>query len=459
MAESIVTFPNIGSSQSSFSFSFDYIAATDIDAFVEGVSVFANNASTGTAVGGNTYTVAFSSGGSKTLTFSPAVPQGSTVRIERNTALTTKAVDFSDGAVLTEVALDSAIDQLFFATQESNDKTNESVKVTADGKFDALSKVIKNVATPVATNDAVTKAYVDLVVGTAADAETARAAAVVAQTAAELAETNAETAETNAETAETNAETAQVAAELAETNAETALASTIVAKDAALVAQTAAETAETNAETAETNAETAETNAETAETNANASAVEAEAWAQKIDGEAQTGEGYSSKAWATGGTGVTDTAGSGASQEWATKTTAQVDGTEYSSKEYAVGTQTRGTTGSSKDWATYTGGTVDGSGYSAKYWADQAASSVANFDDKYYGNYATDAAAEDAHEAAGYPVAVGDLYFNTTSNVVRYCQVAPTGAGAPVGTWADIATQDLSNYATAGFSIAMSIAL
>ena len=69
MADSIVTFASIGQATSSFSFSFDYLEATDIDAFVEGVSVFANNTSTGTAVGGNTYTVAFSSAGSKTLTF------------------------------------------------------------------------------------------------------------------------------------------------------------------------------------------------------------------------------------------------------------------------------------------------------------------------------------------------------------------------------------------------------
>ena len=155
---SIVTFASIGQATSSFAFSFDYLEATDIDAFVEGVSVFANNASTGTAVGGNTYTVAFSSAGSKTLTFSPAVPQGSTVRIERNTDLTSKAVDFSDGAVLTEVALDSAVDQLFFAVQESNDKTAEGIAVQPDGKFDALSKVIKNVANPTNAQDAATKA-------------------------------------------------------------------------------------------------------------------------------------------------------------------------------------------------------------------------------------------------------------------------------------------------------------
>ena len=200
--------------------------------------------------------------------------------------------------------------------------------------------------------------------------------------------------------------------------------------------------------------------------NAEENALLAKNYSIKVDG-AVAGGNYSSKAWAIGGTGVTDTAGSGAAKEWATETSSNVDGTEYSAKEYSIGTgqNTGMNTGSAKQWALGGGNsfsistTVDGTNYSAKYWADQAASSVANFDDKYYGNYSTDALAEDAHEAAGYDVHVGDLYFNTTTNVVRYCQVAPTGVGAPVGTWADIATQDLSNYATAGFSIAMSIAL
>ena len=106
---------------------------------------------------------------------------------------------------------------------------------------------------------------------------------------------------------------------------------------------------------------------------------------------------------------------------------------------------------------------VTGSGgtakYSAAYWADQAASSVANFDEKYYGSYADDAAAENAHEAAGKTVAVGDLYYNTTVSAVKYCSVAPSGTGAPVGTWVAIAATDTSGFATAGFSIAMSIAL
>ena len=157
---SIVTYPNIASAQGSFTFSFSYINGTDIDAFVDGVKVFENNASTGTAVGGNTYTVTFSSPGSNTLTFTPNVPAGSDVRIERNTDLTTKEVDFSDGSVLTENALDKAVDQVFFAAQEAIDKTASTITEAPDGKWDAQNKIIKNVADPVNNTDAVNKQFI-----------------------------------------------------------------------------------------------------------------------------------------------------------------------------------------------------------------------------------------------------------------------------------------------------------
>ena len=157
----IVTYPTIGSAQSSFTFSFSYLNASDIDAFVDGVKVFENNASTNTAVGGNTFTVAFSSAGSNTLTFSPSVPAGSTVRIQRNSNLATKEVDFSDGSVLTEVALDKAFDQVFFSSQEAIDKVAGAISEDfTDGHMDAQNKRIKNVATPVADTDAVNKAFI-----------------------------------------------------------------------------------------------------------------------------------------------------------------------------------------------------------------------------------------------------------------------------------------------------------
>ena len=195
----------------------------------------------------------------------------------------------------------------------------------------------------------------------------------------------------------------------------------------------------------------AKTAAETAETNAQGHENTAQDWAVKTNGEAQTGEGYSAKAWATGGTGVTDTAGSGSAKEWATDTTNTCDGTEYSAKEYAIGSQAGNTNGSAKQWALGGGAsystntTVDGSEYSAKYYAELAASYVDNFDDTYLGAKSSDPTVDND----GDPLTTGDLYFSTSTNRLRVYD----------GTnWND-AIVDTTGFATNGFAIAMAIAL
>jgi len=190
--------------------------------------------------------------------------------------------------------------------------------------------------------------------------------------------------------------------------------------------------------------------ASTSATNASTSEDTAELWSIKVDG-AVAGGNYSSKAWAIGGVGVTDTAGSGAAKEWATETGSNVDGTEWSAKEYAIGSQAGNTSGSAKQWALGGGGsyasntTVDGSNYSARYWAEQAAAAVDGFDDTYLGPKSSDPTVDNDGDA----LTAGDLYFNTASNVMKVYNGS---------AWNEVAA-DTSGFATNGFSIAMAIAL
>lgn len=325
------------------------------------------------------------------LTSAPAT--GAIVQVRRTTDLTARAVDFTSGSVLTEEDLDNSSIQVFHAAQEANDRVGDTIGLDTTNRWDAGGNIIKNVGDPVNNTDAVNKQFLSTNlpdINTVAGIET-------------------------------------------EVTTVAGIASTLTANL-------------TDIQNAEEHAQ------------------EAKDYATKTDGQVQenganTGN-YSSKAWATGGTGVTDTAGSGPAKDWAVETTGQVDGTEYSSKEYAIGTQAGNTAGSSKQWALGGGAGFDrdtavtGSGltaeYSAKYWANQAANSVQDFQDVYYGSFTSDANAEDYQLNTNQgSVNVGDLYFNSSDNVVR----VRTFSG-----WQDAAT-DTSSFATNGFAIAMAIAL
>lgn len=403
-----------------FSIPFTFTAQSEISVTVDGV------AETG---------LTFPSAASVQLTSAPAT--GTLVQVRRTTDLTARSVDFASGSVLTEEDLDDSNIQTFHAAQEAVDKSNDGITLGADDKWDAKSKIIKNVGTPTASTDGATKAYVDNVAGSASAAAASASAAANSASAAATSATNAATSESNAATSATSASNSASTATTQATNASNSATS-------AATSATTATTQASNASTSATNAATSETNAATSATNAATSETLSEEWAEKTNGIVDS-TGYSSKAWATGGTGVTDTAGAGSAQEWATDTTNQVDGTEYSAKEYAIGVQRRGSSGggSAKDWATYTASTVDGTLYSAKYYAEQAAVHFDNFDDKYLGSKSSDPTVDNDGNA----LIDGALYYDTASNNLKVYDLGTT-------TWIAITAG-----ATAGFAIAMSVAL
>ena len=287
---------------------------------------------------------------------------------------------------------------------------------------------------------------------TAASNSAAAAAADRVLTAADVVSTNADAVSTAADVVSTNADVVTTNADAATTTADRGVVNTdkgIVAADKGLTLgyRNAAEGFKNDAEGFKNNAASSANDAQGSED-------EAEAWAQKVNGEAVTGEGYSSKAWAVGGTGVSDTAGSGASKEWAIEQVGTVDGTEYSAKEYAIGTQAANTAGSAKQWALgggsgfVEGTAVSGGVFSARYYASQAqnaaataSGSLSTFQSIWQGSGSSD--------PTGGTVSEGDLFYNTSENALK---IYVSGA------WA-VAAVDTSNFASNGFSIAMSIAL
>lgn len=131
-------------STTTFAVPFDYIEQVDVKVFIDGVEDT-----------GRTFT------SSSTVQTSTTPSNGALVRLERNTDIQNRAVDFAAGSVLTEEDLDNSNIQVFYASQEAIDTAESALIQTPDGKWDGQSRVIKNVTNPVNPQDAVTKNYLE----------------------------------------------------------------------------------------------------------------------------------------------------------------------------------------------------------------------------------------------------------------------------------------------------------
>lgn len=402
------------------------------------------------------------------ITFGTAPASGETVVLLRATART-QATDYTPNDPFPAASHEDALDKITFIAQELEEELGRAIKVSRTNTITSSEFTVGATtrANKVFAFDSSGDLAVTQEIGTFRGNWSASTSYNQRDLVKDTSTNNifiANTAHTSSgsQPLTTNTDSAKwdliVDAASATTSATAAASSATAAASSATAAANSATQATTNGAAQVTLAAaqvalatTQATNAASSATDAQGSEDEAEAWAQKTNGEAVTGEGYSSKAWAIGGTGVTDASGSGSAKEWATDTTNTCDGTEYSAKEYAIGSQSGNTNGSAKQWALGGGASFDsntavsGSLYSAKYWAEQAAASADSFDDTYLGPKSSDPSVDNDGDA----LTAGDLYFNTTSNILRVYSGS---------AWND-AVVDTTGFATAGFSIAMSIAL
>lgn len=296
------------------------------------------------------------------VSLSPAAAIGAKVVVKRVTP-PTALVDFADTSTLLADQLETSSLQAIYSAQEASDRAAQSIAINdASGQFDFGSKRAVNVADPVSAQDAVTKNYVDTAMTSqVVQATTAKVAAQTAQAGAEAAKASAD-----ADAVATTTDRTAVAADKATVAAD--MATTLGYKNAA------------DADAAATAADRSAVHADRVAADSSAAAAAAsEASAATHDSSAATHEsnaaGYNTSA-ATHDSNASTSAT--LSSQWASLTGGLVATLDYSSKEWAVGSASRGVSGkgSAKDWATYLAGTVDDSGYSAKYWAQQAAAAA-----------------------------------------------------------------------------------
>ena len=139
--------------EAAYDITFDYLSSSHIEVYLDGVKQTSG------------YTIDTST---NKVTFTSAPSSGQIVLLQRATPKSkanfqSEIADFQDGSVLSETDLDNAVLGLLYISQEAEDSGSEnSIGIDqVDLNWDAESKRIKNVATPSAGTDAVTKDYTD----------------------------------------------------------------------------------------------------------------------------------------------------------------------------------------------------------------------------------------------------------------------------------------------------------
>jgi hypothetical protein len=239
----------------------------------------------------------------------------------------------------------------------------------------------------------------------------------------------------DAVTAATSATAAATSATAAATSATASATSATASANSATASASSASTASTKASEASTsasNASTSETNAASSATSAASSATTATTKASEASTSATNAASSATSATSSASTATTKASEAATS---ATNAASSASTATTKASEAATSATNSASSASSAD-------TAKTAAQAAQAAAEAAAD---NFDDTYLGAKASDPTVDNDGDA----LTAGDLYFNTTNNVLRVYNGS---------SWQDAAV-DASSLASNGFAIAMAIAL
>jgi hypothetical protein len=227
----------------------------------------------------------------------------------------------------------------------------------------------------------------------------------------------------------TSSASAAAASATAAANSATAAANSA---SAAATSETNAGTSETNAASSATSAATSASNASTSETNAANSATTATTQATNASNSATSAANSATTATSQASAASTSATNAAAS---ATTATTQASAANTSATNAANSASSASTSASNASTAQT----------AAEAARDAALAAADNFDDTYLGAKSSDPSVDNDGDA----LTTGDLYFNTSSNIMRVWNGS---------TWENVA-QSTTGLASNGFAIAMAIAL
>ena len=408
------------------------------------------------------YTVSGVGGNSGTVTFTAGnIPiTGETVVLRRSTPQT-QAMDLIDNDPMSAETIETAHDKSTSISQELQEQVDRSIKLSRTNTMtsteftvDASSRANKILAFDSAGEISVTQ---ELGTYKGTDATTTTAAYVQrdiikSTTAAQLNNVYICVADSvvgdlltdtdhfellvDAVAAGTSATAAAASATAAASSATAAASSASAASTSETNAASSASTASTqatNASNSASAASTSETNAGTSETNAASSATAAASSATSASGSASTATTQASNASTSATNAATSETNAATSASTATTQASNASTSATNAANSATTASTQATNAANSATAAQT----------AQAAAEAAAD---NFDDTYLGAKASDPTVDNDGDALN----AGDLYFNTTDDVMKYYDGS---------SWNNIEAIDTSNFATKGFATAMSIAL